>query len=57
MLNYRFQLTPQTILLDPDGKVEKVWTGVMTDSSVADLKQRVGGSKTAVNAQGQHAAL
>jgi peroxiredoxin len=47
MLNYRFQLTPQTILLDPNGKVEKVWTGVMTDSSVADLQQRAGGSKTA----------
>jgi peroxiredoxin len=47
MLNYRFQLTPQTILLDPAGKVEKVWTGVMTDSAVADLKQRTGGSKTA----------
>jgi peroxiredoxin len=47
MMNYHFQLTPQTILLDPDGKVEKVWTGVMTDSAVADLKQRMGGSKTA----------
>jgi peroxiredoxin len=47
MLNYHFQLTPQTILLDPDGKVEKVWTGVMTDSAVADLKQRTGGGKTA----------
>jgi peroxiredoxin len=47
MVNYRFQLTPQTILLDPAGKVEKVWTGVMTDSAVSDLKQRVGGSKTA----------
>jgi peroxiredoxin len=47
MMNYRFQLTPQTILLDPDGKVEKVWTGVMTDSAVADLKQRMGGSKAA----------
>jgi peroxiredoxin len=47
MVNYRFQLTPQTILLDPAGKVEKVWTGVMTDSAVSDLKQRIGGSKTA----------
>jgi hypothetical protein len=27
--------------------VEKVWTGVMTDSAVADLKQRTGGNKTA----------
>jgi len=47
MLNYHFQLTPQTILLDPAGKVEKVWTGVMTDSAVADLKQRTGGGKIA----------
>ena len=47
MMNYHFQLTPQTILLDPAGKVEKVWTGVMTDSAVADLKQRTAGSKTA----------
>lgn len=55
-MDYRFQLTPQTILLDPAGKVEKVWTGVMTDSAVADLKQRVGGSKTA-SASGGHTAL
>jgi len=46
-MNYHFQLTPQTILLNPAGKVEKVWTGVMTDSSVSDLKQRVGGNRTA----------
>lgn len=47
MVNYRFQLTPQTILVDRAGKVEKVWTGVLNDSAVADLKQRMGGSKTA----------
>jgi peroxiredoxin len=47
MLNYRFQLTPQTILLDPAGKVEKVWTGVMTDSAVVDLKQRTAANKIA----------
>ncbi len=46
-VNYHFQLTPQTILVDRAGKVEKVWTGVMTDSAVTDLKQRTGGSKTA----------
>jgi peroxiredoxin len=46
-VNYRFQLTPQTILLDSAGKVEKVWTGVLTDSAVTELKQRLGGSKTA----------
>ncbi|HEY2499369.1 MAG TPA: redoxin domain-containing protein [Candidatus Angelobacter sp.] len=57
MLNYRFQLTPQTILLDPAGKVEKVWTGVMTDSALVDLKQRTGGSKTAASPSGNHAGL
>ena len=57
MLNYRFQLTPQTILVDRAGKVEKVWTGVLNDSAVADLKHRIAGNKTAVNAQGQHPAL
>jgi peroxiredoxin len=46
-LDYRLHLTPQTILVDPNGKVEKVWTGVLNDSSLADLKQRMGGSKTA----------
>jgi peroxiredoxin len=57
MVNYRFQLTPQTILVDPSGKVEKVWTGVLNDSAVADLKQHMGGSKTASNAQGHRPAL
>ena len=57
MVNYHFQLTPQTMLVDPAGKVEKVWTGVMTDSAVADLKQRLADSKTAVNAQGHQTAL
>lgn len=46
-VSYRFQLTPQTILLDPAGKVEKVWTGVLNETAVAELKQRLGGSKTA----------
>jgi AhpC/TSA family len=56
-VNYRFQLTPQTILVDHAGKVEKVWTGVLNDSALADLKQRLADSKTAVNAQGHHPAL
>jgi AhpC/TSA family len=47
VVNYRFQLTPQTILVDHAGKVEKVWTGVLNDSAVTELKQRLGGSKTA----------
>jgi len=46
-VSYRLQLTPQTILVDATGKVEKVWTGVLNDSAVADLKQRLGERKTA----------
>ncbi len=56
-LDYRLHLTPQTILVDPNGKVEKVWTGVLNDSSVADLKQHLADSKTTVNAQGHQPAL
>jgi peroxiredoxin len=56
-VTYRFQLTPQTILVDPSGKVEKVWTGVLNDSAMADMRQRMSGSKTASNAQGHHPAL
>ena len=55
-MDYRMHLTPQTILVDPNGKVEKVWTGVMTDSAVADLKQRVGGNKT-TSASSAHASF
>ncbi|HKV95126.1 MAG TPA: redoxin domain-containing protein [Candidatus Angelobacter sp.] len=45
-VDYHFQLTPQTLLIDSDGKVEKVWSGVLSDSSLAELKQRLGESKT-----------
>jgi len=55
MVNYRFQLTPQTILMDPAGKVEKVWTGVLNDSAVADLKQHLGGSKITASPSVSHA--
>jgi peroxiredoxin len=56
-VDYRMHLTPQTILVDPNGKVEKVWTGVLNDSSLADLKQHLADSKTTVNAQGHQPAL
>ena len=55
-MNYRFQLTPQTILVGPDGKVEKVWTGVLNDSSLGELKQRLGESKSA-SASGHRAGF
>lgn len=48
-VRYSFQLTPQTILLDSTGKVEKVWTGVLTNAAVAELKQRLGGKTASAN--------
>jgi peroxiredoxin len=53
-VNYRFQLTPQTILVDSAGKVEKVWTGVLNDSAMAELRRRTGGSKTAYEHSSHH---
>jgi peroxiredoxin len=54
MVSYRLQLTPQTILVDTAGKVEKVWTGVLNDSAVAELRQRTGGSKAASENSDHH---
>jgi len=45
-IGYRFQLTPQTILVDRHGKVEKVWSGVLNDSAMAEIKQRAGVKKS-----------
>lgn len=53
-MNYRFQLTPQTILVDSTGKIEKVWTGVLNDSALAEIKQLSGASKTASGARENH---
>jgi hypothetical protein len=53
-LNYRFQLTPQTILVDQSGKVERVWTGVLNDSALSEIKQRVGENKAAGSPSGNH---
>jgi peroxiredoxin len=55
MVDYRFHLTPQTILVDHDGRVEKVWSGVLTDSALGELKQRMGESKTAAASGGRPA--
>jgi peroxiredoxin len=55
-VDYRFQLTPQTILLDATGKVEKVWSGVLNDAAVAELKQRLSGSKSA-SVSGAHSGF
>jgi thiol-disulfide isomerase/thioredoxin len=53
-VNYRFQLTPQTILVDSTGRVEKVWTGVLNDSAMAELRQRTGVSKAASQNANRH---
>jgi thiol-disulfide isomerase/thioredoxin len=53
-VNYRFQLTPQTILVDSTGRVEKVWTGVLNDSAMAELRQRTGVSKAASQNANHH---
>lgn len=45
-MRYRFQLTPQTILIDATGKVEKVWTGVLNAAAVEELKQRTASDKS-----------
>ena len=46
-LNYHFSMTPQTILVDRTGKVEKVWSGVLSDSSLAEIKRLARGDKSA----------
>jgi peroxiredoxin len=56
-VDYHLQLTPQTILVDPAGRVEKVWTGVLNDSALADLQQRVGERKTAGASRGKQTGL
>ena len=56
-LDYRMQLTPQTILVDRAGKVEKVWTGVLNDSALADVQKRLGENKTAGGIGGNHRGL
>ena len=53
-MDYRFQLTPQTILIDRPGKVEKVWTGILNDSAMAELTQLTGGSKAASQNSDNH---
>jgi len=56
-VNYRFQLTPQTILVDSTGKVEKVWSGVLNDSNLTEIQQLSGGGKTALGAHENHPSL
>ena len=56
-VNYRFQLTPQTILVDPAGKIEKVWTGVLNDSALTEIQQLSDAGKAALGARENHPTL
>jgi hypothetical protein len=56
-VNYRFQLTPQTILVDPTGKIERVWTGVLNDATLTEIQQLSGASKAASGARENHPSL
>jgi len=42
LVRYQFRLTPQTILVDAGGRVEKVWSGVLDASSVAEIERMAG---------------
>jgi hypothetical protein len=53
-LAYRFHLTPQTILVDSTGNVERVWTGVLNDSNTTELKQLLARARSASTSSGNH---
>jgi peroxiredoxin len=40
--SYDIKATPQTVLINSEGKVEKVWTGVIEPSDWPDLEQSLG---------------
>jgi hypothetical protein len=40
--SYNLSMTPQTILVDSQGTVLKVWSGVLTASDVADIRASLG---------------
>jgi hypothetical protein len=52
-LHYRLQLTPQTILVDAQGKVEKVWSGVLTEAVSAEILQLARDGKPVSRDSGQ----
>jgi hypothetical protein len=39
--SYNLSMTPQTILVDGDGTVQKVWSGVLGDEDLADIQARL----------------
>jgi len=46
-IRYHFQITPQTMLVDPNGNVEKVWSGVLDSAALKELKKRTGSKQSA----------
>ena len=41
-VSYEMNVTPQTILIDSQGKVEKVWTGVLQHDERPEVEQSLG---------------
>lgn len=41
-VTYKLRFTPQTILVSPDGKVEKVWTGAIKGERRKELEKSLG---------------
>lgn len=41
-VSYRLRFTPQTILVGPDGKVEKVWTGAIRGERRKEVEKSLG---------------
>jgi peroxiredoxin len=39
---YHFARTPQTILISPDGKIEKVWLGPIEKERIGEIEQALG---------------
>lgn len=42
LISYRFRLTPQTIVINAQGRVEKVWSGVLTADQVREASALMG---------------
>ena len=41
-VSYEMNVTPQTILIDSNGKVEKIWNGVIQDADRTDVERSLG---------------
>jgi thiol-disulfide isomerase/thioredoxin len=40
-VSYRIRTTPQTVLINSQGKVEKVWTGLLSEADVLEIQQSI----------------